>query len=317
MLTFSNKIFSSLYWKLYLIPLLAIWFTAFSTYVLVTTLFGVEGKVISLLPDYTAALFLFLGPCCLTLLFLLRRHLSSVQWIAFFTTNILGSALGCLVDIVLGDVFLTFPNPDAILKVYLPGLTSNGWQWYIPVEEFLFYYFGNLFILSSYLYFKSRYQPSQTLEEQDRLKFKDFRLYLPGAALCFALLIGAYWYTDGALHQPLYFSFIVFGTYSTFAFTGSLLKRQLSFKTIVFTTLALIPLSIAWEAVLGIPKGWWGYKDNTMLGIYFDIWPGLPLEAILFWFAAVIQIVCIYEGLKALFVNVSFLRNHIEFTKYQ
>ena len=45
------------------------------------------------------------------------------------------------------------------------------------------------------------------------------------------------------------------------------------------TFIALVFVSVIWEATLGVPYQWWTYREDEMLGIFVTAWANLPLEA--------------------------------------
>jgi hypothetical protein len=49
---------------------------------------------------------------------------------------------------------------------------------------------------------------------------------------------------------------------------------------------------------LAVPYGWWGYRPQTMLGLFIGAWTGLPVEAVCVWFAVTYTTVITYEVIK-------------------
>jgi hypothetical protein len=63
--------------------------------------------------------------------------------------------------------------------------------------------------------------------------------------------------------------------------------------------------SIIWEVTLAVPRAWWGYEADGMLGIIIRAWSAgdaiFPVEAAFVWIVAPLFTVFTYEFAKAFF----------------
>jgi hypothetical protein len=50
-----------------------------------------------------------------------------------------------------------------------------------------------------------------------------------------------------------------------------------------FTMLITTLISIIWEVTLALPRGYWNYNPEYMLGISIEPWNNLPVEAVSVW----------------------------------
>ncbi len=263
---------------------------------------------------YTVSLLLFLVPN-LALTWWLKRHPDAGQRMnAFWKTVLLVFVVGCVLDFLLCYEWFIFPNEGATLGIRLPAFSySEGWRWipdYLPIEEFGFYSLGAYFMMALYVYADASwfrlYMHDSTGSDQriqhalqlDRIFKPDFRWLWVGLV---AWAVGIAWkniYGTGGI--PGYYCFLVL----IGVFPPLLLMRavgpMVNWRAFSFMYLALLLISLIWEATLGVPYGWWQYRHEPMLGIFIGAWGDLPVEAVLMWLVAAWAVTLMYEVFRIL-----------------
>jgi hypothetical protein len=254
---------------------------------------------------YTWSLLLFAVPLA-SLLYWYHRRVSAPQerkalWTSFF----LLFALGVLLDVVFGSMFFTFVNTGATLGVQVPVRGGT-----VPVEEFGFYSFGFGAILMVYVwareYWLAAYTPPVTLRRV-RIAWRSLFGFHGGALIgtIGLILLGIAWKKIGphGNHEgwPGYYIFLVFtGLLPTILFHRTV-QDLVNWEAMHFTVVLLLPVSLLWEGVLGMPYQWWGYKPEQMLGISINALSGLPIEEPLLWLAVGYAGIMVYEVVRLWF----------------
>lgn len=100
--------------------------------------------------------------------------------------------------------------------------------------------------------------------------------------------------------------------YFTFLVLVALVPAMALFRSVVHlvnwrafgvTALYLLMTSLIWEAILALPRHWWGYRPEAMTGVWVrtfawgDGWP-LPIEAVMVWVCTPFSLVLTYEAIK-------------------
>ncbi|NJN40520.1 MAG: hypothetical protein HC807_06335 [Gammaproteobacteria bacterium] len=96
---------------------------------------------------YTWSLLLFIFPLAVIAWWFVRHPRFTFQRTAFWMTIGILAPIGFVLDILLGHTFFAFPNPGATLGLTVPGVGGP-----VPIEEFVFYLSGFLFILLFYIW---------------------------------------------------------------------------------------------------------------------------------------------------------------------
>lgn len=219
---------------------------------------------------------------------------------------------GCLLDMTLGNFFFQFPNKGAVLGIYLPGYKpGGGWTRDLPVEEFLFYVFGNLFTLLVYLWgahvWFSRYNHESYLSLPDDTR-KMFRLHWPSAVYAGVLIVVALAvkkllvpveYRAGFPGYLIFEILVLF--FPTFLLFYSV-KSYINWRAMSLSVILMWLISVIWEVTLGVPYGWWGFNKDMMLGIFIRGWSDLPIEEPILWTLAPWVTAMLYEAVR-LFVH--------------
>jgi hypothetical protein len=209
--------------------------------------------------------------------------------------------LGVVLDFLLGHLILRFAGCGATPSPYVACLPAvNG---SIPVEEILFYALGPAAIVLVYACADERwmraYNPPDDLLDM-RLIHPSGRLMVTAVVAAAALV--AVWQSRGT-----------FPTYAAFLAAGALLPAIALYRSVhtlvnwqafAVTTLYVIVTSVVWEVTLAIPRRWWGYETDAMLGILVDAWSGpgapFPIEAAFVWLCVPFSTILSYEFAKAL-----------------
>jgi hypothetical protein len=260
---------------------------------------------------YTISLVIFLVPTVtLGTWFVTQcRRVDRMTWKAFWLTGAIVVPMWCLVDILLGNLFFRFPNPGATLGIFAPAfMPGRGWPRTIPIEEFVFYGSGCAVILLGYIWSAKSWLSGYTMPESaylarvrsaERLIVIRPGILAAGALLFLATL--AWKKLAPHAHQagfPGYFLFeltlVIAPTAVLYGAVGPFLNRP----AFVAKTLMLLLLSLMWEATMALPYGWWGYRDEQMIGFVIRPWFDLPIEAVILWPAAAYMNICLYEMIR-------------------
>jgi len=251
---------------------------------------------------YTVSLVFFIIPTIVLAIWFLRHPAYPFQRKVFWSTIAVLVPMGFVLDILFGHQFFTFVNHEAVIGIMVPVVGGK-----VPVEEFIFYFFGFTTTLLFYIwcdeYWFGAYNVpdyKHEIEEQhiDHVVQLHWNSLIIG--LVVFLLAWAYKYFVSSVPDgiPGYMAFIL---------AVSVVPSMLFYRTtvefinwrafsFVFFLMILIPLM--WEATLAIPYQWWGYHPEVMTGIFIDGWTNLPLEAAIVWLAVTYSTVIFYEMVK-------------------
>ena len=253
------------------------------------------------IPEYSVSLLIWIIPICIMVFFLMKRRLIVPEkTYAMIITIGVFSIIGGILDLFLGRYFFVFPDPHAVIG-FRPGN--------IPIEEFVFYITGLWFILIFYIFcdewFLKKYNPPD--EKYARIRSKINRLLFLHYPTClwalFALLVGFICkriVNPEGEFIPGYFFFLVIVIFLPMLFFYRVTKLFVNWRAFQFVLLVTVLISIIWEVTLALPRGYWGYQKGAMLGLFIDVWHGLPVEAVFVWVSGTIIIVC-YEFVKIYF----------------
>lgn len=226
---------------------------------------------------------------------------------AFLFTVISFTIVGFILDIVLGNTFFVFKNPNATLGINLPGYDfRRGWVFDIPLEEFLFYFFGSLFMLLSYIWSNLYWLAPVDFDDKDYKEEaqKLAKLVAPhfsSAIWGFLLIILAIIYKKYGDHPynegfPGYFVVLTIGFIMPTFVLFRTIKPFVNWRAFSLSLFWLWFISLAWEATLGVPYQWWGYQPEQMVGIFIKAWTDIPIEATFLWTSAGWGMVMLYEA---------------------
>jgi len=255
---------------------------------------------------YTVSLLLFLLPVLTIGVWHLRVG-DPFDKRAFVWCALLMAGLGASLDFFFGYAFFEFPNEGATLGIRVPAWSWSERRWipdYLPVEEFGFYIFGALFMISVYLWadqnWLALYDPDKYLEAA-RSHPKILEVSPHAIAVWVTLLATGIVYrylVDGGF--PGYYVFLMgVGVLPSLVLIRTV-KFFVNWHALAFAFGGLVLISIIWEATLGLPYQWWTYRPEEMLGIYLHAWGGLPLEEVSLWLVGVWDAVIFYELFRIL-----------------
>lgn len=248
---------------------------------------------------YTWSLVLFVLPLLGVAAWFLRHPDYGFQKRAFWTTLIVLVPLGAGLDLLFGHKFFTFPNPGAILGIEIPAVGGG-----IPIEEFIFYITGFLFVLLLYIwadeYWVAAYNvPDYGAALGDR-KLLGFHWQSVALGLALIVLAAVYkqFFTEDPEGFPWYFTYLVAASIIPSAGFFQSTRRFINWRAFATTFYIVLLISLLWEATLASPYGWWRYQSDAMIGIFIGAWRELPVEAVLVWLAVTFTTVILYEVVK-------------------
>jgi hypothetical protein len=260
---------------------------------------------------YTWSLLLFVAPvAALGIWFLLHRRSYAAQLKAFVATATAITLLWSALDVLLANTFFVFPVPEATLGINLPGYTfGHGWEWDVPIEEFVFYATGSAFILLLYLFMSEVWfgkdgPPADAWLRRGETLHRIWQLSFRNLALGAGALLGAWavklLFSRFPDHFPGYATFLV----ALIALPSVAFHRTIgdliNLRAFLVVSLSLSLVALLWEVTLGLPYGYWGYREEQMTGIFLRPWSNLPLEASVLWIAAAWSNVLLFEAVRVI-----------------
>src|SRR5204862_5715311 len=103
---------------------------------------------------------------------------------------------------------------------------------------------------------------------------------------------------DDSMGAPVYLQYLVSLPLSITLLFAAHAWRSIDWSGLARVTAFTVALSFVMEALLALPRGWWGYKPAMMCGV--DVAPGLPLEAVLVWLLAAVTTPIVYETVRGI-----------------
>ena len=94
---------------------------------------------------------------------------------------------------------------------------------------------------------------------------------------------------------PEYFLFLVCAAIAPCIAVYPRVSARVNWRALSFTMLVLLLVSVVWEVTLGVRHGWWGYRNEHMLGIFIAPWHNLPIEAVMTWLLVTFITIFTYE----------------------
>lgn len=248
---------------------------------------------------YTWSLLLFIVPLLYLIWWFLRHPKITVQKKSFWTALAILIPLGFILDLLFAHTFFTFPNTRAVTGIEVPGVGGG-----IPIEEFVFYITGFIFVLLLYIWCDEYWMAAYNVEDYttglDRAG-KLLKFHKESVITALVLLALAVFYQKvvaGAPGFPWYFTYLLAASFIPSAGFYLSTRRFINWRAFSFAFFVMLLISLMWEATLASPYGWWGYQPEAMMGIFIGAWSGLPVEAILVWLAVTFTTVIIYEVVK-------------------
>lgn len=252
---------------------------------------------------YAVSLLFWIVPIVLLLpRFVMRTKRGDPARRAMLITAIYITVAGSILDFVFGARILQFYEHGQYLW-RIPAIGPNAW---IPVEEILFYVLGGIGIVLAYFwaddFWLARYQVTAAVPPQNRIFVLSPPTVITGVVLLVAGFIAAR-IINGAFRCPEYFIFLVIAAFVPASALYRSVGELVNWRAFSWTALWVLLTSAIWEVTLALPKKWWGYRDEAMLGEYIDAWQlrewKYPIEALLVWLVVTFSCVLTFEAVKA------------------
>lgn len=196
--------------------------------------------------------------------------------------------MGVALNFAFADDFFVYPDRFAIAGLTVPALDlgSIDRAHPIPLEEFAFYALGFLAMLLGYAWCDAVLWPNAAQKKPGAPG------WLEGATAPLLLVGAGVMVSEGT---PSYWSYLSLVPLPVTLVGWPLVRGRLNVPAVVVTTAIVVLTSILWEAVLAVPRGWWGYQPDAMLGVRVL---GLPLEAAIVWVLAPVTTAVCFELLR-------------------
>ena len=249
---------------------------------------------------YTVSLLLFIIPILVIGFWFLPQEGIRVSQKSFWRTIAILFPLGALLDFFLARYFLTFPNPEATLRIKAPALGGG-----VPVEEYLFYFTGFVAVLLMYIWLDEYWLAAYTVpgNAQDRSEFERLLRFHPESLLLAVVLIGAAIAYKKLLSPdpagfPGYFTFLVLTALLPSSAIFPAARPVVNWRAFSLTFFFLLLTSLLWEVTLALPYGWWRFQSRQMMGLRITAWADLPIEEVVVWITVSYTTVLVYEIVK-------------------
>lgn len=196
--------------------------------------------------------------------------------------------MGGALNLFFADDFFTYPNPSAVTGFTLPALDLTGvdLEHRVPVEELAFYGLGFLAMLLAYAWIGVAVFPRGDEPEHRRFAV------IEGVVVPLALVLGGLLASETV---PAYWIYLCVVPLPPTLMLWRRVRGRLNPAALLLTVVAVVAISIVWEAVLAVPRGWWGYQPQAVLG---RTSLGVPLEAVIVWVLAPITTAVLYEFVR-------------------
>lgn len=246
---------------------------------------------------YTWSLLLFLLPILYLSLWFLSHPEYKIQRRAFLITLGVLVPLGAALDLLFAHTFFTFNNTGAVLGIEVPGVGGG-----IPIEEFVFYVSGFLFVLLLYVwadeFWMDRYNPpleSLAAKKGDPLLSFHKESVITAVVLLAAAVVYKKILSADSEGFPWYWTYLLAAAFIPAAGFYRATRELINWRAFSFTFLLVTMISLLWEATLASPYQWWGYQPDAMMGLFITAWTELPIEAVFVWLVVSFTTVILYE----------------------
>jgi hypothetical protein len=249
---------------------------------------------------YTWSLTLFLIPIAGLAWWFASRPDLKFPRAAFWRTIAVLAPLGFVLDLLFGNAFFVFPNENAIIGCKVPALGGP-----IPIEEFIFYLTGFILTLLSYVWCDEYWMAAYNVPDYEsaakgipRIVRFHFASVVLGTGLIAAAIVYRKFFSGAPNGFPWYFVYLACASFIPSAGFFKTARGFINWRAFSFTFFLLLLISLLWEVTLAIPYGWWGYRDNAMMGVFIGAWSDLPIEAVCVWMAVSFTTIIVYEVIK-------------------
>jgi Lycopene cyclase len=249
---------------------------------------------------YTVSLLLFLVPIVGIGFWFVPQEGVRISKKAFWWTVGLLFPVGAALDFLFAHIFFTFPNPQATLGWRAPALHGT-----VPVEEYLFYFFGFVAVLLMYVWLDEYWLRAYTVSESapERVDYDRLLGFHPwsallGAVLIVAALVYKRFFSAEPEGFPGYWTFLVVLALAPSSAVYGSARKVVNWRAFSLTFFIILLTSLMWEATLALPYGWWGFQGRQMMGLRVTAWAGMPVEEVAVWMSVTFTTVLVYEVVK-------------------
>jgi hypothetical protein len=239
---------------------------------------------------YTASLAVFAVPALVLAGALVRTGAGRSTWRALGWSWAVLVPMGVVLNLAFADDFFVYPNAAAVIGWSVPAFDWSGLdvEHPIPVEEFAFYALGFLAMLLLYAAADTWLSPRRTRPRPSTSRAGVEAVVAPAG------LVGSAWLlAEGG--APTYWTYLCAVPLPVTLWLWPRVRGRLNLAALAVTLGLIVSTSIVWEAVLAVPRGWWGYQPTSMLGPRLL---GLPLEAVVVWVLAPVTTAVLFEALR-------------------
>lgn len=248
---------------------------------------------------YTISLLLFIVPIATIAFWFVPKEGVTISKGSFAGTIAVLFPLGASLDFFFARSFLQFPNANATLRIAAPAFKGT-----VPVEEYVFYFTGFVAVLLFYIWLDEYWLAAYSVpaNARERTDFARLLQFHPQSLFWAVVLIGAAilykFYVAKEAGFPGYFTFLVIGALGPSMVLFPTALPVINWRAFSMTLFIILLISLLWEATLALPYGWWGYQSGEMVGIHVTAWSGLPIEAVVVWFAVTYATAIVYEVVR-------------------
>jgi len=249
---------------------------------------------------YSWSLLLFVVPAVVIGGWFLPSEGVRISQRAFWRTLWILVPVGCGLDFFFANRFFVYPNAGATVRIGAPAIGGN-----VPLEEYVFYFTGFLAVLLIYVWLGEYWLAAYNVSDY-RVEAKQIRRLLnfhpaslfAGLALIAAAILYKKLRSPFPEGFPGYFTVLILGGMVPSASLFPAARRFINWRAFSLTLFMILLISMFWEATLAVPYGWWGYRQQEMMGLFIGAWAGLPIEAVTVWIAVTYGTTIVYEIVK-------------------
>lgn len=249
---------------------------------------------------YTWSLSLFVIPLLTIAWWFLRHPQMAAQKRAYWTTIAVMAPLGFGLDLLFGRSFFEFPNTGSVLGIEIPAVGGG-----IPIEEFVFYLSGFMFVLLFYIWNDEYWLAAYNVPDYPKAARKLDRIVrfhptsaVIGGLLLIAAFVYKWFFSPVPEGFPAYFTFLVVAAIVPAAGFFRSVQPFVNWRAFSFTFFFVLLVSLMWEVTLGLPYGWWGFQSDRMIGLFVGAWSNLPIEEPCVWFMVSFTTIIVFEVIK-------------------
>jgi hypothetical protein len=162
----------------------------------------------------------------------------------------------------------------------------------VPIEEYVFYATGFMAVLLLYIWMDEYSLAAYNVPvypTEAKMISRLLRLHPTSLVVGVALIAMAITYKKLFAPSPAgfpgYFVFLVVVALVPTASFFPTARSFINWRAFSITLFFVLLIILLWEVTLAVPYGWWGYREDQMLGVTIRAWSKLPIEAVCVWIA--------------------------------